>query len=51
MVMKDGIALYRDAHHLSVEGAMALKAELSQGLMTAPVKRLDVEQPATAAAH
>ena len=32
MVMKDGIPLYRDAHHLSIAGAMALEADLSHGL-------------------
>lgn len=32
MVMKDGTPLYRDAHHLSIAGAMALEADLSHGL-------------------
>jgi peptidoglycan/LPS O-acetylase OafA/YrhL len=34
MVMKDSISLYRDSHHLSVAGAMALEADLARGLLT-----------------
>lgn len=49
MVMKDGVPLYRDSHHLSVAGAMALEAHFSQGLMTVLAERRDVVgQPATA---
>lgn len=33
MLMKDGIPLYRDAHHLSQAGAMVLKARLTEGLV------------------
>jgi hypothetical protein len=29
-LIEDGVALYRDGHHLSVTGAMTLKGELSQ---------------------
>lgn len=32
MVMKDSVPLYRDSHHLSVAGAMALEADLSRDL-------------------
>jgi hypothetical protein len=35
MVMKDGVPLYRDSHHLSVAGAMTLEPHLSEGLTTA----------------
>lgn len=42
MVMKDGIPLYRDSHHLSVAGVMALEARLSHGLITAAAKRSEV---------
>ncbi|MDO8775998.1 MAG: acyltransferase family protein, partial [Burkholderiaceae bacterium] len=34
MVMKDGVSLYRDAHHLSVAGAKALEAKLFHGFIT-----------------
>lgn len=50
-VMKDGVSLYRDAGHLSVAGAMALKAELTKGLALAPAKRGDVAQIAAAQMH
>ena len=42
--MKDGIPLYRDSHHLSVAGAMALEARLLMGLMTWPAA--PIETPA-----
>jgi peptidoglycan/LPS O-acetylase OafA/YrhL len=41
MVMKDGIPLYRDEHHLSVAGAMALEAGLSSGLSVLKDSRVD----------
>lgn len=34
-VMKDGTPLYRDSHHLSVAGAMALEPDLRHGLAAA----------------
>lgn len=40
--MKNGVSLYRDSHHLSVAGAMAMAAHLSQGLMTVLAERRDV---------
>jgi peptidoglycan/LPS O-acetylase OafA/YrhL len=42
MVMKDGVPLYRDSHHLSVAGAMSMEDKLSQGLKTAPVERREI---------
>lgn len=40
MVVKDGIPLYRDAHHLSIAGAMALEPRLSVALaLSAPLER------------
>lgn len=42
LVIKDGILLYRDSHHLSAAGAMALEAPLSEGLMTALTERHEV---------
>lgn len=38
VVMKDGTSLYRDSHHLSVAGAIALAPRLYQGLINAPVE-------------
>ena len=43
-VMKDGIPLYRDSHHLSLAGAMALEARLLMGFMTWPAA--PIETPA-----
>jgi len=34
-LIEDGAPLYRDAHHLSVAGAMALKDELSRAFSMA----------------
>ena len=36
LLIKDGIALYRDSHHLSVQGAMELKEALSKEFIPAP---------------
>jgi len=38
VVLKDGIPLYRDSHHLSVAGAMALEDKIFPGLAAAPVE-------------
>jgi len=35
-VVKDGISLYRDAHHLSIHGAIALQQEMSRGFSLKP---------------
>ncbi|CAN5475018.1 acyltransferase family protein [soil metagenome] len=35
-VVKDGISLYRDAHHLSTHGAIALRQEMSRGFFQRP---------------
>lgn len=35
VLIRDGVSLYRDAHHLSVAGAMALTDELGEALDTA----------------
>ena len=42
MVIKDSLPLYRDSHHLSVAGAMALEENLSQGLMTRQIEQYEV---------
>ena len=47
-VMKDSVPLYRDSHHLSVAGAMALEADLTKGFGFAPVERGDLTQIAAA---
>lgn len=47
-VMKDSVSFYRDAHHLSVAGAMAVEDELASGLGFAPAKRGGMAQIAAA---
>ena len=38
-VMKDGVPLYRDSHHLSVAGAMALEADLAKAMLSLPATK------------
>ena len=50
VVMKDGVALYRDANHLSVAGAMELEADVRRGLTGVSVGLGSVGSVATAPA-
>lgn len=43
-VMKDGVPLYRDSHHLSVAGAMALHSDLHHELAKALIARGESSQ-------
>lgn len=43
LVMKDGEPLYRDSHHLSLSGAMALEKQLFKGLTTVLEKGAESE--------
>ena len=43
LLIKDGITLYRDSHHLSIKGAMVLKEALSKGFFLAPATPETIE--------
>jgi peptidoglycan/LPS O-acetylase OafA/YrhL len=47
MVVKDGVPLYRDSHHLSVTGAMVLESKLNQELVAALINSHEVGQAST----
>lgn len=45
IVMKDGVSLYRDAHHLSVTGALVFENDIARGIGMSHEARQDSDTP------